>query len=323
MSNRDDSTLVEGNDASANNELQQQAAPKPGALLKVARQECGMSVDEVAKALYVTRHKIHALEADEYDKLNSHVFVKGYLRKYATLVALDGDELVRHYEQDVEANAEEESFATTDKDIPRTLVPKFLVPAALFSVAAVVLVVVFISSGGDEPQSQISASAEVDRAIEEREAIASNNSEEPPPAAQSNDEPLQQSTPEAVVAQTPTARPNTPARGPATTAVTNAPERVVANVSIAEPSDNANNAELKFEFSEDCWLEVRDRIDNLLYYDMAKAGENVELQGEPPFSMTLGNAQAVTLYLGDQLINTQPRPGARTAKIVVGESVTQ
>jgi len=327
-------TNKDGNDAQQeNNESINKALLKPGALLKAAREQRGMSANEVAKALYITRHKVQALEADEYDKLNSHVFVKGYLRKYAPLVGLNGDELVAQYEQDVEAHADEEEFAVADTNIPKTLVPKFVVPATLFGIAAVVLIAFFISSGSDAPVTQVDSSAEIDHAIEQQGPTLVSSPEDPQPAGRNIETIAVETTDDESSRENPlpevgTAEAKVVAANQSTVAVESSSEpttmdNAVPVYSATVPSDGANNAELKFEFSEDCWLEVRDSIDNLLYYDVAKAGDNIELQGEPPFSMTLGNAQAVTLYLGDQLINTQPRPGARTAKLVIGESVAQ
>ena len=68
-------------------------------MLSAARQAAGLSQDEVAEQLYLTPSFIRYIDGDEIDKLPKKAFIKGYLRSYAKLVNLDGDEVVQQYEQ--------------------------------------------------------------------------------------------------------------------------------------------------------------------------------------------------------------------------------
>ncbi len=297
----------------------QEEVEKPGALLKQARERQGLTVEEVAKTLYLTRTKLRHLEGDEYDKLQSHVFIKGYLRKYAPVVGLDAEHLVELYQKISNQISEAmDQLDDKDEDIPNTLIPKFVVPAALFGIAAAILITIFVFVGDDDTnKAPLTPASEIDSELAERVQARSMEQQEPEPNLDRE-----------LAAEV---RENTETVGVAsneTPAPTEIRPNVVANntpsVAARPNSQTANDGpDLRFEFSEDCWLEVRDQFDTIIYTDVAKAGESLELQGEPPFSMTLGNAQAVTLYWGDQLIDTSPRPGNRTAKLTVGETVTQ
>ena len=73
--------------------------PSPGARLRKLRDEQQLSHAEVAERLHLTRHYIKALEQDQYEKLPSRVFIKGYIRSYAILLDADPLELVACYER--------------------------------------------------------------------------------------------------------------------------------------------------------------------------------------------------------------------------------
>lgn len=320
-----------------------QAVPKPGAQLKAAREQKNIEIEEVARALYITRHKVKAIEEDDYDNLNSTVFVKGYLRKYAPLVGLDGDDLVALYENEYEADAFGVDITEDDQDVPSTLVPKFVLPAVGVAIVAVIAFS-FIFGGQDEMERQepVAGNPEIDEALEQAEAArvlpiqepitsnveqaSTNSSEEEKLAVVAAEDVADNNAVESI--PSPTSAPQVNAQQQfsqqqAQTGVAGTRAATTEESSGNSNSQSLGNAELKFTFSEDCWLEVRDRIDNIIYTGVAEAGDNFELQGEPPFSLMLGNAEAVTLYLGDQLIDTQPQPGNRTARLVVGESITQ
>jgi cytoskeleton protein RodZ len=74
----------------------------------------------------------------------------------------------------------------------------------------------------------------------------------------------------------------------------------------------AGEAKLLLEFSNDCWIEVRDAQGNLLANGLMKANSARTISGMAPFKVALGNAPAARIVLDDRLINTEvylPRHG--------------
>lgn len=61
-----------------------------GEKLKGLREEKGMTLKDVAKAIKVRESVLSALESEEWDKLPQRIFVKGFVRAYARVV--EGDE---------------------------------------------------------------------------------------------------------------------------------------------------------------------------------------------------------------------------------------
>ncbi len=71
-----------------------------------------------------------------------------------------------------------------------------------------------------------------------------------------------------------------------------------------EPTDSPpNQHELILELTDDCWVEVEDAEGRRLVYALLSANERRTVQGPAPFSIRLGNAQAVTLTLNGESID--------------------
>ena len=68
-----------------------------GRQLSDARKRQKLDIEIVARTLKLDAGIIRALESDDRDNLPASIFVQGYLRNYARLVGLPGDELARAY----------------------------------------------------------------------------------------------------------------------------------------------------------------------------------------------------------------------------------
>lgn len=66
----------------------------PGQLLQKRRNQTGLSIEEVAARLCLRHSVIESIEADDYTGMSGMVFARGYLRSYARLLHLDGDEVI-------------------------------------------------------------------------------------------------------------------------------------------------------------------------------------------------------------------------------------
>lgn len=78
---------------------EQERAVGPGARLREAREARGLTLGQAADQLKLKKSIIEALEADEYQRLPSILFARGYLRSYARLLALPIDEVIRTFEE--------------------------------------------------------------------------------------------------------------------------------------------------------------------------------------------------------------------------------
>lgn len=73
-----------------------------GDVLRLAREQQGLTLQDVSEALNIKREYLEALEANEYDAIPDAVFVKGFIRNYGNFLELDGIALVQEYKASVE-----------------------------------------------------------------------------------------------------------------------------------------------------------------------------------------------------------------------------
>ena len=71
----------------------------PGAHLRNAREEAGVTVDAVAEALLLQSKTLELLEADAHDRLPAPTFVRGYLRGYARVLGLPSGPILDMYDR--------------------------------------------------------------------------------------------------------------------------------------------------------------------------------------------------------------------------------
>lgn len=85
-----------------NDNQQQTRSISAGERLRNARQSAGLAPEEVARQLNLRVSVITAIEQAEYDRIDSELFLKGYVRAYAALVSVDGDSVIRQLDQELE-----------------------------------------------------------------------------------------------------------------------------------------------------------------------------------------------------------------------------
>ncbi len=71
-----------------------QNRPLPGQLLRAARQERGLTLEDAERGTRIRRQFLEALEADDYQQLPPPVYVRGFIRTYARWLGLDAEEVV-------------------------------------------------------------------------------------------------------------------------------------------------------------------------------------------------------------------------------------
>lgn len=67
----------------------------PGQLLKAHRENCGLSVEAIAKELRLSERMVFAIESDDYQTIGAATFVRGYLRSYARILSVPQTQIDR------------------------------------------------------------------------------------------------------------------------------------------------------------------------------------------------------------------------------------
>jgi cytoskeleton protein RodZ len=69
-----------------------------GLYLQTVRVEKGISIDDVAAETRIRAEILRSIEAEDHDNLPDDVFVKGFLRTFATVIGADPEEVLRRFE---------------------------------------------------------------------------------------------------------------------------------------------------------------------------------------------------------------------------------
>ena len=254
-----------------------------GARLARARVLSGLTIEQVAEKLRLDRSTIAALEADDHRAIGAVVFVRGFLRRYASLVGESPVEIEALYAQRPDAVLRPDLSKTGMHRLEAASHgPKLgLVPAVIAALVLGVAGAVWWAMRS-KPQTYTVVSEEHTQA-----SLAA-------PAA----------TPPAVSAT-----------GKALAAP--APATVVPSPPVALP-----RRALELVFSGDCWVEVYDARGVRLFAGFGHAGTTQDLSGAPPFRFVLGNAAAVAVTIEGAAVGLPPAvPGVRVRFSLNGNGV--
>ena len=304
-----------------------------GAWLAEVRTGHGLELREVARQLRLNPTIIQAIEADDFARLGASVFVRGYLSRYAQLLELPETEVLERYRQqldDTQAPTLKVVLPIQRQTRVRDLRGLFyLLVLGGIGWAAVEHLdelnpsrLTALWTGKHPSNSQTVVTTPTTTAAQVQYPFQTNPGEaisEPltpnpaPPAAEpapSRSLPDPDLAPAIAVWQPPVSTPE-PAPILAVSGVGTAPAAPTLSVNNTSP-DSGTGAKLLLEFSNDCWVEVKDAQGNILASGMMRANTARTLSGATPFKVTLGNAPAARIIFDDRLVDTTvyvPRRG--------------
>ena len=303
-------------------------APGPGADLRRAREARGLSAHQVAVELHVSDAFIDALERGDYAVLGGPVFARGHLRNYARAVGVPEAQVLAAYDQS-------QNKPTTPGLVTQHVHVGSMTPRAReWSLRAASAVVVLALLGlalswwlrrTDEtaaptsdvtqpvtaPISAATGPAPVSSLTELSDSRPAASTQAAKPAPAPAPQPKPASPP-----MTETARlPRTVPQSAMVVPVTHTAQTVIG------PGEARNLTRVKFTLGAASWIEVYDNNGKRLYYDLAPAGDTLELSGAGPLQVFLGNAPGVGVELNGSSFDLKPYLRVdNTARFKLGEA---
>jgi cytoskeleton protein RodZ len=289
--------------------------PGPGASLRTARERAGLSLDQVAQALKLAPRQVKALEDEDFAQLPGRTFARGFVRNYARLLKLDGDDLLAQLPDVARAPAlaapSLQSTGATMGEVPvakiaRSAFGRWLIPLALVACVVAAGAYEWYRSGRSTPNEAArseppapTVQATAPSAGTARSELANPLAGAPvadPATAERRENPSAAAAPESQTAA-PTTQPSsaTPA-APATVPA------AAGNVQVAAaPAAEAQSAPpIVLTYRASAWTQVRDGKGQTIFVRVVPAGSEQAIRGTPPFDLVIGNARAVTLvYRGN------------------------
>lgn len=335
---------MEASDHSSNNDPAGAGAPNtesgagqatPGQILRAARLARGLSIQDVARQLRLSVRQITALEEDDYGKLSSGTFLRGFVRNYAKLLQLDPAPLLQKIEkalpppqtQTISYQIEGIPFPAGRNQGKRTVITGLAIVIALSLLIYEIYrgneTIVERRQAGEKasvtagikdqadtavtaPQSSLPSSVleetgEAGVPQSEKENSASLNSTEPAFIEKKPvPSPLTQD-PAIPPPSKPSLAPPVPGSTAAVSPKSASGESSASAAAIPESIDGSDVLRLSFE--GDSWTEVKDGRGKLLLSRINRHGTEQVLRGKPPFSLTIGNAAEVKLVYNNKPVD--------------------
>ncbi len=287
--------------------------PSPGQMLSAARAQKNLTQRQVAETLHITMHYVNAIEHDEHDKLPGAVFAKGYIKRYAEIMALDESAVMAAYEG--LSHASPASIAGTARNTNKIRRAGKLWAMAASATVFISLFLALWAWNGEEADTAQGSEEPALSELPESATTAESGSG------------TWRAAPAVTDAQSlPLARPQqATVDGRAVSGSINRTETDMGNASGGDSGGPATLAQgggrdtLKLSFSGTSWIEVRDSGDGDRYRGLRMAGDVLEIKGEAPFDVFLGDAPQIRLSLnGDDIDLSQETRIDNSVQLTVG-----
>jgi cytoskeleton protein RodZ len=244
--------------------------PSIGRVLKQARIESGLTLDEISATTRVRVPIVQAIEQDDFTRSGGDVYARGHIRMIAAAVGLESGPLVDRYDAEHGGRPAPTPAAPlfeAERIRPEPRRPNWT--AAM--VAAIVAVIGFVGftlvSGGDDKGTKGGSVAEG-------------------PAGQKSPDP----------AKSAPARPAGPKPVPTRSdAIAQAPEdKVTVKLSVIDDKS---------------WISARSHNGKIIFDGTLAKGESKVFQDDRRIDLVLGNAGAIELFVNGRKIEDEFRPG--------------
>ena len=299
---------VESTSGEMGNSVAEGISRSPGHLLRQERSRQGLKKVEIAARLHITKHYVAALESNSYEKLPGAIFARGYLRKYAELLDLEPDQIVKLYNEIILENAEKSD------DVKRKNRKKLNFIWIFFSVLGVVLfsLVIWLYGLFSRENSTVSehqVNSQTDKDIIHDTLSVGLESEEDnkkpyrvelltnvdSASKIEGDSSIKPAENNRLISSSPDfyMRPNaslSEARDAPDVIYSTAVPRN-ANIRV----DSGGSDVLLVSFKDQSWIEIVDSSEMRIYRDIRSSGDVLEIMGNAPFDILIGDAAHTNL----------------------------
>ncbi len=293
------------------------ALQSTGERLRLAREQMGLTQQNVAERLCLKLSTVRDIEEDKSPADLASTFLRGYIRSYARLVHIPEEELLPMMAKQTPIRSSKiepmQSFSLGKRRKKRDgwlMIFTWLVVFVVVGLTGawwwqnhkasqddLVPMTDQSSSSGDNGQSIPLGESSGDSAApaatdESNTATASNSATTTQPDNTSN----------AVVSPSQAPVDNSAAAPAATTPTTSAaPPMPVGAAAVNEPAADPNAVVMNF--NADCWLEVSDATGKKLFSGIQRSGGKLSLAGTPPYRLKIGAPRAVQVQYQNQPVD--------------------
>lgn len=314
-----------------NTHISSSYSPTVGERLRLAREAKKISIAEVVAQLRLTKENVVYLESDQWDKLHGRPYARGYFSNYVNFLGLPHAEMLALF------NLEYSSTEPSIDGFRRSEVNTQTESTGWLK--SLILIVVLVAAAWFGYQYWMEIQEQTQQAgvtadsilpdIENEQTFGDSFGSsivEPLPVIEGEQITIVESE-EAMETYAPVER----ASGVDTLLTEEESSIQSEQPNVLEGDDeitlNAGEQEIVTEtrtfvmqFAKDCWVEITDQNSKKLLHRMALAGETIDITGEWPLDVLLGNAAAVTARYNNAEFDIASYARANIARFSVGDA---
>ncbi|MCL6269017.1 DUF4115 domain-containing protein [Sansalvadorimonas sp. 2012CJ34-2] len=292
---------------------------RAGETLAAARLEKGMTLEQVSDRLKISIKYLQALEACHYDQLPGTAFTRGYLRSYARLMELDENDILDLFGETVQA----------DEQVARLLQEKPLEThgpsgSKWLIIISIILILGFVggsvywwlgnSDQDDMPPAPVAETVAPDEEPEAAPTPELSNTADVIPAPEVDEAEIEEEELPVPVEPAVAIEPEAPAE-----IVVLELETPVEIVSATE-EPAVQEDQLLVQFTGDCWVEVRDVNERILFSGIKTGASELSLTGAAPLKIKFGNVGAVAgvRFNGEPVKVNFSASGSKIGRLTLG-----
>ncbi|GGD42705.1 helix-turn-helix domain-containing protein [Pseudoxanthomonas indica] len=251
-----------------------------GAFLRQAREQAGLSLQDVGNRLKVPLKVLQALEAEDWAQLGAPVFIRGQLRSYAKLLKVDVDGYLAQAQLETVRPSElvSRSYTPTSHRVFESAKRKAIYVVVTAIIATPIWMATRPHLGGGQ---QTTASLDV---MPQGSAPASSNASNGATGAE---------------VDRPSAAPAAP------------------YVASLTPPISRSTPALSLNFTGDSWVQIIGADGRSLEQALLKAGDQRSYEAGQVGRVVLGNASAVEVQRGGSTVDLTPYQRANVARFTV------
>ncbi|WP_334120417.1 RodZ domain-containing protein [Limnobacter sp.] len=316
-----------------------ESGQNPGEILRAARERAGYSLSDISAQTKINERQLEAIESGDVGRLPPETFAKAFIKSYCKALKLDAAPIILSFgfsessaqakvvrtgqgeamraeplEPKMPSSSKRLSTLNFDRKTGKKSLSYGIVLAAV-AVMAVFYIPVFLSNQATET-SETEAAGD---AIEPNDApVAADTVEQSlplpldAPAADGDASSVFPALQQPQASAPPVAGSTSGTTPPVSTSEV-APTPPAAETPAASGAQSA----LRFKFQEQSWVTVRDSDDKVLISQLNDAGSSLEVLGQAPFKLIVGNAKSVEISSNGKPVDLSSSIRGEVARITI------